>query len=99
MPSGTNTNTNSDRICGPCRFGFQQEGDVCVDIELQNLSQEPLAPGNAGEIAAKLAAIVTNRQQNDAGVASVLSFASNIDVVCFLFSDFIILKADQSWIP
>jgi hypothetical protein len=80
--SGLSTNTSSDRICGPCRWGFRKLEDECIDIELDDIFHENIAAGNVAAYAAQLASIVTNRPQNQQEVSDLLSIALDLSLVC-----------------
>ena len=71
--SGLSTNTSADRICGPCRFGYDGDGELCNDVYLQNIANENIAPGNVGFYLMEVATIVDERKQNQQGLADLVT--------------------------
>ena len=71
--SGLSTNSSEDRTCGPCRFGFDGDGEFCIDVYLQNLANENIAPGNVEFYLMEAATIVDKRKQNQQGLADLVT--------------------------
>lgn len=76
--SGLMTNTSADRTCGNCRFGFQPQGDLCIDVEIQDVSVQPVALGNVANLSSTIATAMVQRQQNVQAVTNVLTFTSKV---------------------
>jgi hypothetical protein len=97
--SGLRTNTTADRICGPCRQHYEQEGDRCIDIALAETSLEAIASGNAEHFSSIASAAVLQRFQNQDAIDDLVTITEKIIAVSFRFvhhsSQFILFLLDR----
>ena len=76
--SGLHTGTSADRTCGPCRSGYRSQGDVCIDILIDDYSMENIGFGNYDYYAAQTATIVKQRDFNQLGFTNLVTITSKI---------------------
>ncbi len=73
--------TTAERMCGPCRFGFEKVNDTCIDIVLRDSAYENILSTNVEGLASDVAAAVELRQQNTAGLEFSIQFMKKISQV------------------
>ena len=74
-------NTNADRECGPCRYGFEKVNDTCIDIVLRDSANENILSTNVLALAGNVATAVELRQQNTAGLEFSIQFMKKLSQV------------------
>jgi hypothetical protein len=72
---------SSDRICGPCRNGFVQRGAACIDVQLNDITNETITLENVATYVNLTALAVMQRNQNQDGIVSLLTITKSISQV------------------
>jgi hypothetical protein len=80
--TGQATNSSSDRLCGPCRVGFRQSGDICIDVLLQSVVKEVLSVGNINNYLSSVQKSLSTRVTlNQASVTSIFTLTLSLATV------------------
>lgn len=82
VASGSSNGDKSDRICGACRFGYQAVGDTCVNVVVNDASNDKIGAGNVETVLQSVAVALDGRLVNQGTVSDVVAVANKIALVC-----------------